>query len=95
MTYDGITYDGFYYEAGQFFKLLENSTFEQAENGFKALQLMMLVLPDDLNARQKVSIDAIHKLAARKLAEHPDNTDQVVVKGIQAMNFLKAYAGMK
>lgn len=68
---------GFRKMAGEFFRLAETATFEQVENGYKALSLAWLGLPDS-TAVQEVEQQAILTLAFKTRMEAELKNDRLL-----------------
>lgn len=82
------TYEEFYKQSGEFFRLAETAeTLEEVENGAKAVHLLYLGIKNDLTPRQTVSSMAIMRLVDKELGRF----DPVVTNGIAALERLKQF----
>jgi hypothetical protein len=89
MTTFSVTYDEFYKQSGEFFKMAKEpaTTYEQVQNGVKALTLMYFGINHDLTEHQQVSAEAIVRLATKKEMEF----DPVMQRGAEAMQRLREF----
>jgi len=89
MTTFSVTYDEFYKQSGEFFKMANEpgTTHEQVQNGAKAVALMYFGINHDLTEHQQVSAEAIIRLVHKKKMEF----DPVMQRGVEAMQRLREF----
>lgn len=89
MTTFSVTYDEFYKQSGEFFKMANEpaTTYEQVQNGAKAVTLLYFGIKDDLTPREQVSAEMILRLVSKKEFE----ANPVVQRGVAAMQRLREF----
>lgn len=67
MTFGTITYDQFKKAASEFFVMAKAANTRQLESGCKALTIMFLGLPDDLNELESHQCEMLLDMAYKRL----------------------------
>lgn len=89
MSTFNVTYEEFYKQSGEFFKMTNEpgTTYEQVRNGAKAVALLYFGINHELTEHQQVSAEAIIRLANKKEMEF----DPVMQRGAEAMQRLRDF----